>query len=119
MAKKRELKSAIEEIKELTALFEKIKSETEELIQRAVVLSETGAEEATELIGAVKRNWEKAVKNFSKNGGLAGLFSSSTKSDSSANSERPEKSEKSAKSSKSSTKKLAKAPSKTKNSKKK
>ena len=72
MAKNATENSTLQEIKELTQLFEQIKGDTEEFIERAVALSETGAHDAKDLIDAVKENWQKVVASFTGATGSAG-----------------------------------------------
>jgi hypothetical protein len=71
---------ALKEIMELKELFERIKGDSEEFLQRSKALSETGAHEAKDLIEAVKTNWQAVVASFASGAGFGDLFGQGKKS---------------------------------------
>jgi hypothetical protein len=81
MADKTTVFTAIQEVKELKDLFERIKADTEEFIRRAKALSETGAHEAKDLVEAVKNNWQSVLAGMGGVSGLASFISGALKSD--------------------------------------
>lgn len=71
-------KNIVQEIAALREQFDRIKADTEEFINSAKGLSERGVEDAKEMLGSAKANWNSIMTSFEKSP-VAKFFSKANK----------------------------------------